>query len=156
MNTTESMLGLLNAQDHRNVSTLEKLPLFCPLWCMDHESRQKFWDNKKNIAGKQNDMFGIRIFIRFDDAHLGSSKLSKHRGLVDRDNRYFLETNVKSSYDMWHTRNISYATYDMNSKKLDKFCWRPQPGVLNFWLILHGPYNMNPRLWFKVHGVEIE
>ena len=28
----------------------------------------------KNIAGKQNDMFGIRIFIRYDDAHLGQRK----------------------------------------------------------------------------------
>ena len=28
----------------------------------------------KNIAGKQNDMFGIRIFIRYDDAHLGHRK----------------------------------------------------------------------------------
>ena len=43
---------------------------------VDASVRPHFLKLYKNIAGKQNDMFGIQIFICYENAHLGQSKYS--------------------------------------------------------------------------------
>ena len=70
-NTTELTHELLDAQDLRLVSNfyLIRAPWTRPF---GHILLKLY----KNIAGKQNDMFGIQIFICYENAHLGQSKYS--------------------------------------------------------------------------------
>ena len=78
-NTTVLTHELLDAQDLRLVSIFiwsEPSGRVRTDLAVLSSTNWSFLKFDQNIAGKQNDMFGIQIFICYENAHLGQSKYS--------------------------------------------------------------------------------